>query len=283
MPKVPGIGDVKPAYIWIAAGVSGGIVIYAGYKRKAAKNAAVVAATSGDTSGGTDPGTDPVTGLPYSQEGGVYGYGATDPATGIPYQFESGGVNAATSGNTIASNAQWLSQAEQDATDIFGATYALASAALGKYIAQTPTGLDPDEYLLVSEVVAELGQPPVGGPYRLIRGSGAGTPPPPPPPSGGGGIQGGNPPQGGGLPVGGGTPTPTAAHIAVHVARFGNPAPWNSTMWGIAQHYGYGSGASNYLPIWNDAMNAGLKARRGRPENIQPNDIVWVLPKVGAR
>lgn len=274
--KLPGIGEVKPTYVWIGGGVVGGIVLYAYAKRRAAKNAAAADTSSADSST-TDNSIDPTTGLPYADEGGVYGYGAIDPSTGVPYQYESGTTNATTSANTITTNQEWLGQAEQDAQEIFGATYTLASGALGKFLAQTPGGLNDSEYLVVSEVLAELGQPPVGGPYRLIHA-------PSTPTGGGGGITGGQPPSGGGggtttPPTGGGTvspPVPAKSYVSVSVVRFANPAPWNSTISGIAQHYGYGG---NWQAVWNDSRNAALRAKRGVPEKIQPGDIVWVLPK----
>src|SRR5881394_204862 len=80
-------------------------------------------------------------------------------------------------------------------------------------------------------------------------------PPPPPPPA---------PP-----------PAPPAGSW-VTVAKFGNPAPWNSTMWGIAKQFGRGAGSTNWLGIWNDPMNASLRDRRKTPTLIQPGDRVWV-------
>jgi len=75
-------------------------------------------------------------------------------------------------------------------------------------------------------------------------------------------------------------PPPTGTYDAVTVAAYhsGSPA-WNSTLWGIAQHYGYGSAQTNYLPIWTDSRNADLRARRGTPQHIQPGDTVQVKRK----
>lgn len=206
----------------IGGAVVGGLVIVWYVRKRSAANSAS-AATSG--SSGYDPNAiDPNTGLPYGQEAGV------DPNTGLTYGAESGfgfgysgsAVNAGgaatsgTGGTVYTSNTQWMSDAQQDAQNYFGASYELTTSALGKYISQTPQGLNDNEYAVVSEVVAQIGQPPVGQPYRLIHatpappsgggnpGGGGSTPPPPPPPSNNGGIPPGyhmQPPQVATLPA----------------------------------------------------------------------------------
>jgi len=224
--KLPGIGEVKKPVLY---GVGGAVVLVGGYVYYKRRKANSMAAQTTDTSG-TDPNAvDPTTGLPYSQESGVYGFGGTDPATGVPYIYENQpGGTVTNAGSSITTNSAWLSQAQQDAQNLFGATYAMTTTALGKYIAQSPKGLNDDEYQLVSEVVAELGQPPEHGPYRLIHAPQTApipTPPGPPPP----------------VPVPSPTPPPPVVGgrtTKVTVVPFGNPAPWNSTMWGIADHYG---------------------------------------------
>lgn len=51
-----------------------------------------------------------------------------------------------------------------------------------------------------------------------------------------------------------------------------NP-PWNSTISGIASHYGI----KNWMTVWNDPKNAALrKLRKNNPKLIQPGDIVHV-------
>lgn len=60
----------------------------------------------------------------------------------------------------------------------------------------------------------------------------------------------------------------------VKVAKYTtkNP-PWNSTISGIASHYGI----KNWLTVWNDPKNAALRrARSNKPKLIQPGDIVYV-------
>ena len=72
-------------------------------------------------------------------------------------------------------------------------------------------------------------------------------------------------------------PAPAATYIAVPVVRYttSNP-PWNSTVSGIAAHYGYGS---NWQAVWNDSKNATLRAKRGTPDHVQAGDIVQVKKK----
>jgi hypothetical protein len=116
--------------------------------------------------------------------------------------------------------------------------------------------------------------------------AGGRTEPPPVPPNGpGGGATGGSgtgtaphpgtppPPKPGPSPV----PSPAPRQTVVTVARYTsqNP-PWNSTLSGIAQHEGYGS---NWQAIWNAPANAALKARRKRPDLIQPRDKIVVPAK----
>jgi hypothetical protein len=73
---------------------------------------------------------------------------------------------------------------------------------------------------------------------------------------------------------------PAVAYDAVKVSKYTskNP-PWNSTLWGIAKHAGYGSASKNWTTIWNDPKNAALKKKRGTPEKIQPNDVIYVRRK----
>jgi hypothetical protein len=68
-------------------------------------------------------------------------------------------------------------------------------------------------------------------------------------------------------------PKPAAPGLFVTVAKWTrtNP-PWNSTISGIAAHYKI----SPWSKVWNDPRNADLRARRGKPERIQPGDRVFV-------
>jgi hypothetical protein len=183
--KIPGIGEVKPAYAAAGGAMVLGIVGYAYYKNRKQSAAAASAAAASTTASATDQsgigagssGIDPNTGLPYANAAyGAYGtYGGIDPATGIPYYDEITQSSTTGSSNAITTNAAWVQQAESDAQNLFGATSVLATSAVGKYLSQTTSGLQSNEYLLMQQVVAELGQPPTGGPYRLIQAAGTST------------------------------------------------------------------------------------------------------------
>jgi hypothetical protein len=176
--KLPGMGEVKNKNVAIGAGVVGVIVLLAYFRKKRA-----VPAPSGD--GTIDPNAiDPTTGIPYGEETGSGGGYYTNSSVPNPYVNQTS--TTSTTGKTYTDNLSWLYDAEQAAVNQFNVNYALASSALGKYIAQTPSGLNPDEYLAVSEVVGLLGPPPTGT-HRLIQAAptqtpSAGNPPPTKPP-----------------------------------------------------------------------------------------------------
>jgi hypothetical protein len=54
-----------------------------------------------------------------------------------------------------------------------------------------------------------------------------------------------------------------------------NP-PWDSTIAGIAAHFGFGG---NWGPVWNAPQNADLRARRKQADLIQSGDRVFVPAK----
>jgi hypothetical protein len=66
---------------------------------------------------------------------------------------------------------------------------------------------------------------------------------------------------------------PVAGYRAVSVVRYVYPVPWNSTIAGIAAHYGYGD---NWPALWDDPANALLREKRGEPNLIQAGDVVYV-------
>lgn len=77
------------------------------------------------------------------------------------------------------------------------------------------------------------------------------------------------------------TKTPAVAYDQVGVVAYTskNP-PWNSTLWGIAKHYGYGSAADNYKAILNDPKNAALKKKiGGDPKKLPKGATVYVRRK----
>ena len=285
-------GKLSKQTWYVIGGIGAAYVGYRWYKAKhtsANANAAVAGATPPGQSVGVDPMGNPVyldangnivdangnpdTLAPTGGTGpGTYQNPNPQPASGLP-----------PAGTAPTTDEQWTAAVVQDLENIGYDPQAVATA-LAQYLGSQP--LTSDQVVIVRLAWAYEGRPPQhpslpinqsGGttppPPPPGGGSGGGTPPPPPP---GGGIGGGNPPSGGPpVPV----PPPGPAYTPVTVVRFGNPAPWNSTMWGIAQHYGYGSAGDNYLPIWNDSKNAGLKAMRITPTNIQPGDVVYVIPK----
>jgi hypothetical protein len=59
------------------------------------------------------------------------------------------------------------------------------------------------------------------------------------------------------------------------VVAFHEPHPaWNSTISGIAEHYGYG-----WQTVWNDPKNLGLRSSRKQPDKIRAGDKVYVKKK----
>lgn len=179
--KIPGIGEMSNKQVGTAAAIAVGLGFYLWYRRRKTNQAATAAAQAATGTTAAAGAIDPNTGLPYSQEGGYGGisaYGGIDPSTGYPYALESGS-GASTSVNAgLATNDQWVQQAIGDAQTVFGFSGDIAQSAIGKYIAQDPTGLNTQEYECVQRVVAELGPPPQGGPYRMIHATTPVTVPP---------------------------------------------------------------------------------------------------------
>jgi len=178
--KLPGLGEVNDKNLMIGGGVVAGIVSYAYYKRRQARNAATAADNSGTS---IDPNAiDPSTGVPYGQEQG-YGSNYYQGTISNPYVSQTGSTTG--SGSTTGqytSNTSWYADALTEATNYFGVSFTTATSGFGKYLTQDRAGLNPSEYQAVSEVVALLGQPPNGGPYRLIQAA-PGAPSPSPSPS----------------------------------------------------------------------------------------------------
>ena len=67
-------------------------------------------------------------------------------------------------------------------------------------------------------------------------------------------------------------PAPKPTYYTVTVVKFTtkNP-PWNSTISGIASHYG-----KTTSQVWNDPKNIGLRSKRKAMDKIQPGDKVYV-------
>lgn len=62
-------------------------------------------------------------------------------------------------------------------------------------------------------------------------------------------------------------------YLAVKVAPWARVPPWDSTLFGIAQHYGYGT---QWELVWEDPQNEHLRELRKTPNLIQPGDVVYV-------
>lgn len=89
-----------------------------------------------------------------------------------------------------------------------------------------------------------------------------------------------NPPPGAKPPAY--TTGPNGSHFVVTVGKFTtkNP-PWNSTLSGIAGHTWGSKNASQWSKIWNDPVNAKLKAARGGdPTKIRAGDKIYVRKKL---
>jgi hypothetical protein len=126
-------------------------------------------------------------------------------------------------------------------------------STIGKWIAGE--GLTTGEKTLVLAAIAASGQPP-GGPYPIKTAQPTPTPTKPPKPPAP------KPPA----------PKP-ATYTTVIVKRYTdrNP-PWESTLWGIARHFG-----KSETSIWHDPKNATLRARTGdNPRRIRTGDRIYV-------
>lgn len=74
-----------------------------------------------------------------------------------------------------------------------------------------------------------------------------------------------------------GKPAPKPVYDTVTVTHFTtHNTPWNSTISGIASHFGYGA---NWQAVWNDPKNLGLRSKRKQPDKIQAGDKVYVKKK----
>lgn len=180
--KLPGVGEVKDKNVMIGGGVVIGIVAYAYYKKRKSANTASTATTGTDTTGVDPNAIDPSTGVPYGQEQG-YGSNYYQGSIPNPYVSQTGmTTGSGTTAGQYSNNQQWYADALTESTNYFGVSFGTATSGFGKYLTQNRGGLNPDEYMAVSEVVALIGQPPVGGPFQLIQAPPSQTQPPPPPP-----------------------------------------------------------------------------------------------------
>jgi hypothetical protein len=154
MIKVPGVGPVKPVYVYAGVGVIGGIVIYA-YWRRGQAGSEVTDSTATDTTDTTDTGTEAEPGYDYSLGAGGYDYGT---GTSYPvYQYPSTGSTIVSS--TPTTNAEWA-QAAKEELENEGVDSGQASGAIGNYLARLC--LSSTQADLVRRAAAMVGNPPQG-------------------------------------------------------------------------------------------------------------------------
>jgi len=259
--KIPGIGSVPREYVVIGASVVAGVVGYAWWHK--GRTAATPAMAPGDQAAPVYATDQPVDAYlsPVTGSGGVVGGSSVSggaptnapPTTNAEWSRLVVGLleNAGYQGNAIA-DALGAFFASQPLTDI-QAQIVQAARALG--------GKEPQGALVILRQRPNPTPAPTPTPTPSPTPSPAPTPmpapipapapvPPPPPPA----------------------PAPSGQWVTV--AAWGNPAPWNSTMWGIAQQL-WGNG-NRWGEIWNDSQNSAIRSLRGAPEYIQPNDRFWV-------
>lgn len=189
-----------------------------------------------------DGSEEGVSGLPPGAIGDFLDRNATDPAypVGLTPQGIPGPIT----------NVQWVRLAF-DWLIGQGNDPQLVERALQKYISGQP--LTAAERAVVNLAQRAFGAPPEG----LIL-----TPETPPTPQ----IPPKNP---GPLPPGRGSPRPGTTRRSVIVARYKTPnPPWNSTLWGIAQHYGR---TVRQLQDWNFGTGSNRTV-------IYTGQRIWVDP-----
>ena len=265
--KIPGIGEVKPVYLYTGAGAVAAAVVYGFYKKRqsaanlAAQGASDAAAANAATSNQGDGSIDPVTGVPYADEGGVYGYGGIDPSTGVPYNYEDTAFQQYEeygSQQQYSTNESWAEAAIEYAQSDLGATQALAQQSVSDYLAQNPQGLPASEYDLMSELLALIGPPPTGS-FKLHETTT---------------IQGGNPPQGGG-----GTTTTYKSLAAGQVIQVDVNIVKPKTMQSVANQFGI---SLQHLINNNPGSNAGTTGDVKVPYLVQKGDsLTSIAAKFG--
>jgi hypothetical protein len=241
--SLPIAGEVKKTWVYVGGAVVAGVVGYAWYAHR--QNTAAAAGTAPedlvDYGGGVQTAAAGTT-TPGLANGNT-STDTTDPSTLPP-----------------TTNAAWFNRVV-DYMGGIGYDPTVVASALGKYLARE--GLTPAEADLVRVAVGALGTPPVGE-FRIIP---IGTPSTPIPPA----------PTPTPVPTPTPKPAPAPVYYSVTVVRYtSSHPPWNSTISGIASHYGYGS---NWQAVWNDAKNKPLRDKRKSPNLIRAGDIVYVKKK----
>lgn len=166
--KLPAIGTVPSKYAYGGGALVIGIAGYAWWHRGTSAAAAAPDSTV----------TDPA----------LAAEGVSD---GSPWPFRPGGstVTGDTTGSAPTTPQEWSNAAVSALANSFWDTQA-ATSAVGRYIAQDPTGLQPAEVIMIQAAIALVGTVPGGKSYRIIPAAVVTKPPPattPPPATGGGG------------------------------------------------------------------------------------------------
>jgi len=156
---VPGVGPVEKKYVYWAAGITAGIVLYAYWKHRSSSAAPALV-------------TDPTT-------------GALAATGGSPPPIDTSG-GSGTPG-MITNNQQWTQDVLNKMGAVGGDEEAHILSVLGKYL--NKVALQPDEIDIVRQAWALSGKPPEGPDNFIIASTGTGTGTPPPPSGGGtGGV-----------------------------------------------------------------------------------------------
>lgn len=201
--RLPLIGEVSKKAAAVTGVVAGGVLGYAYYRHarggSAASTAASGTAAAGmvtDPAGNTCAALDPSSGycpgtsqdLAYQdQQDGSSGLGGSDidPETGYQYGSAadeaalaelnggsagtSGSSGTSGSGSTVTTNAEWEQEAitNLEAGGVAQATITAAESGLPRYLAKL--SLSSAQATAVQLAVGLTGDPPVGGPYAIIR------------------------------------------------------------------------------------------------------------------
>lgn len=243
---LPVAGKVKRTYVYVGLAAVAGIVGYAWWRSRGTAEELPAEETEPE----------------FEDYGGVQG-GGTGGTSSTPGISWTPAEPADPDDLPPTTNGVWTQRAV-DYMQGLGFDAQLVATVLGKYLSRVPvTNTEAD---IIRTVLGAIGQPPVGE-FRIILVGTPTTPTPPKPP-----VPPTPPKPPAPKPPPAPAPAPAPSYYAVTVVKYtsSNP-PWNSTVSGIAGHYG-----KSWQTVWNDAKNAPLRTLRGKPELIRPGDIVYV-------
>jgi hypothetical protein len=157
---VPGAGKIKKKYIYIPAGIA---VAYVAYRWYVASQEA--------------PADDGADGMYTSDDLSEYGLSTSGGSTDVTGNNGSQ-VTDGTNPNAIDDNAEWSQRATELLTNMGYDPMAVGNA-LGEFLARR--SLDKTEAAIARAALAQVGQPPIGGPYSVQEEAvvGSGTLPAP--------------------------------------------------------------------------------------------------------